>query len=49
MKQQDYNRSTEFTVLPPSFDYLNENEFLVQFYSSKYEIKLESGKQSHPL
>jgi hypothetical protein len=37
------------TVIPPSFDYWNENEFLVHFYSRKYEIKLESGNYPHPL
>jgi hypothetical protein len=40
---------TEVTVIPPSFDYWNENEFLVHFYSRKYEIKLKSGKYPHPL
>jgi hypothetical protein len=39
MKQQEYNRSTDVTVLPPSFNYQNENEFLAQFYFRKYKIK----------
>jgi hypothetical protein len=38
----------EFIALPPSFDYWNENEFLAHFYSKKYEIKLESGKEPRP-
>jgi hypothetical protein len=47
-EQQDYNGSMEVTILPPSFDYWNKNEFLAHFYSKKYEMKLRSGKQPHP-
>jgi hypothetical protein len=38
----------EVTALPPSFDYFNINEFLAHFYSRKYEMILESGKEPHP-
>jgi hypothetical protein len=32
------------TALPPSFNYYNVNEFLIQLYSRKYKIKLGSDK-----
>jgi hypothetical protein len=39
----------EVTALPPSFDLWKKNEFLAHFYSREYEMKLESGKEPHPL
>jgi hypothetical protein len=36
----------EVTVLSPSFDWKLKS---VHFYSKKYEIKVESDKEHHPL
>jgi hypothetical protein len=44
-----YIQPTEVTALPSSFNYWNENKFLTHFYSRKYEMKLESGKEPNPL
>jgi hypothetical protein len=40
--KQDYNRFTEFTVIPPSFDYGNKN--LVHGTLSNLEIKMKFGE-----
>jgi hypothetical protein len=47
--KHEYNRSTEVTTLPLSFNYWNKNEFLTHFYYRNYEMKLGSDNESHPL
>jgi hypothetical protein len=39
----------EVTVISPSFDLKTKNEFLIHFYSKKYEMKLVSCEYPHPL
>jgi hypothetical protein len=39
----------EVIVLPPSFNYWNENKFLTHYYSTNVKTKLESGKEPHPI
>jgi hypothetical protein len=48
LKLNMIHTTTEVTVLPSSFYYWNGNKFLAHFYCRKYEIKLGSGKESHP-
>jgi hypothetical protein len=40
---------TEVTVLSPSFNEKLKIKFMAHFYSRKYEMKLESGKDPNPL
>jgi hypothetical protein len=41
--------SMEVIVIPHSFNGKLKIEFLTHFYFRKYEMKLKSGKKSHPL
>jgi hypothetical protein len=49
-EQLEDNRSTEVTTLHSSFDWNKKNYklFMAHFYSRKYEMMLESGKEPHP-
>jgi hypothetical protein len=49
IEKDPHKRCMKVTALPLSFDWKLKFVFLAHFYSRKYEIKLESGNEPHPL